>query len=188
MRTSGSLSIVGRMAFQRMRLVGAVFCTGAVALGCGGAESGDDGPPVTVPTDTSVQGIAAFLDGERYKQTGWQSETAEPRDSDPSHGEQVHLWMNETAITGQEDDPDNLPVDSMAVKELYAGGDRVGVAALLKTDEGSTSEAWLFFCHGPAGRCSHAEPEHPVDDPLYGRGLAVDCGFCHAGIITEFPR
>lgn len=197
---------MGRMALYRMMLAAA--CMGMLALGCGegdtndnksntgkgdgGAKDGGNGDDTTpvVPKDTSVEGFAAFLESEYYReQPAWRAETAEPRDVDSAHGVgQVRLWMNEIAIAGQEEDGENLPVDSMAVKELYAEGKRVGVAAMLKTEEGSGPGSWLFFCYGPATRCSHSQPEHPADDPLYAKGLDEDCGFCHSTVITGFPR
>lgn len=180
---------------------------GLLALGCGGGNTSDDnksntgnnngdggndggGNETSVPTDTSAKGIAAFIESESYKQApAWQAETDQPRDVDTAHGVgQARVWMNETAIAGQAEDPNNLPVDSMAVKELYEDGNLVGIAAMLKTNAAAGPGSWLFFCYGPATRCAHDKPEYTPDDPLYALGLDEGCGFCHSTIITSFPR
>ena len=166
-----------------LRVVLLAACVGPLAA-CGSDDATSD-PPI-VPTDLSVQGLAAFLEQERYQQTGWTPESAAPRPQENgSPHSTVRVWLNDVAVAGQAKDPENLPVDSMAVKELFEGDTLVGVASVLKTTEGEAPNTWLYYCYGPAGRCSTNDPEATKEDPIYGRGLDVSCGFCHAAIITS---
>ena len=179
--------IVRDMVPHRILLVAATCAVHLLACGSDdGSPDGSAGPERTVPTDTSASGLATFLDGGRYQESGWTPETDAPRPQESgSPHSTVRVWLNDVGIAGQAEDPENLPVDSMAVKELFEGDTLVGIAALLKTEEGSNPNAWVYYCYGPVGRCSTSDPEASKDDPIYGRGLNVSCGYCHSGIITS---
>lgn len=156
-------------------------------LGCSsgdGDEGGGTNSPTTHPTDTSAEGIAAFVDDGRYKGEGWTAETETPRSTDGSHGGQVRVWINEIAAAVPEGG-EEYPVNAMAVKELYAESELVGLAVILKTGEGTNPNDWLYYCYGPAGSCSNSEPEHRKETPLLSRGLEDSCGFCHSAILTR---
>jgi hypothetical protein len=161
---------------------------GTISSAGGGPATGDpdsEGRNLLVPAETTLEGVAAFLDAGNYKGPGWTPETPTPRDADGSHSQQVQVWMNAVATAGQAKDTEDLPVDSMAVKELYSDGQLTGIAAMVKTSEGTSSGAWVFYCYGPSGRCSNSDPEAPKESPIYGTGLNVSCGFCHSTIITR---
>lgn len=171
-----------------LRVVLVAACI-APLVACGSDDSSSTDTSL-VPTDLSAEGLTAFLEEERYRQTGWtpESEAPRPQESGSPHST-VRVWLNDVTVAAQAEDPENLPVDSMAVKELFEGDTLVGIATVLKTTEGESPNTWLYYCYGPAGRCSNNDPEATKEEPIYGRGLDVSCGYCHSGIITSLtPR
>lgn len=183
----GTLAIVAPMAFEKL-LRAACLCLIPTLGACGsedeGASSNSGGGSKNFPADTSVEGITAFLDAGHYRGEGWKAETETPRNADPAHGGQVRVWVNDV-VQPLPEEPAEYPVQSMAVKELYANGEQVGVAAILKTESGTNASSWLYYCYGPASRCSNSEPAHPKEDPLYSRGFDDSCGACHSAIFTR---
>jgi hypothetical protein len=181
------------------------------AGGTGGAPAIDaavtpdmppDGP-AGLPASPAQADVVAFLEAGRYKQTPWIAETAAPRPQSlrTSPHEQVRVWMNAPLVASLKGGRDgasdkdagvtNPPHDrgSMAVKELYdeAGTMLVGVATMYKADEGPSPNSWVYYCHGPEGRCLTGRASPPTA-PIYGRGTVVQCGFCHGGnIYTKAP-
>jgi hypothetical protein len=56
-----------------------------------------------------------------------------------------------------------------------------------KTEGGANANTWIYYCHGPEGRCLPSKPS-PPEAPVFGRGTSVSCGFCHGGLIyTKAP-
>lgn len=171
------------MVTLRTLLVAASCATHLLA--CSSSDEDPNTEP-TVPTDVSAEGIAAFLDEGRHRGSGWTPESEAPRaQEEGSPHSTVQVWLNDVALAGEVEDPDNLPADSMAVKELYEADTLVGIAAIIKTAEDGGPNDWLYYCYGPAGRCSNSDPEAPKEAPIYGTGLDVSCGFCHSDIITS---
>jgi hypothetical protein len=150
-----------------------------------------------LPAGPERADIAAFLAAGDYKKAPWVSETPAPREKEGSTSphEKVRVWMNPQLVMSLKGGRDAMmgrpPQDkgSMAVKELFdeAGANLLGVAAMYKPDEGGAANAWVYYCHGPDGRCRTNGPS-PMDAPVYGRGTGVSCGFCHGGLIyTKAP-
>lgn len=155
--------------------------TGGLAAGNGGAAAGNSGTSssLDVPTDTSADGIAAFLDAESYLSATWASnETAPvpPRDSSSPHGDEV-IWYNRVLRQSKADGHagyvgDTFGSGSMAVKELYTGTTRVGRAAILHADT-----KWILFCTATEpGRCFAGSSAGAVN---YATGIG-SCS-CHGG-------
>jgi hypothetical protein len=184
--------------------------SGGAAAGSGGSAGGGmdaampDLPPDApegLPAGPAAADIAAFLSAGGYKQAPWISETSAPRMrmGGTSVHEKVRVWMNPPLVTSLKAGRDGLkpmgatmanpPHDrgSMAVKELYdeAGATLLGVAAMYKIDEGTSDRSWVYFCHGPEGRCLNGKAS-PPEAPIHGRGTTVGCGFCHGGLI--YPK
>jgi hypothetical protein len=142
-------------------------------------------PPETdYPTDTSAEGITAFLAALDHRSATWASAMTAPTEPDPMalspHG-LVQIWYNKAlrvshaaGHTASSTDP-----NSMAVKELYTGTSVVGHAVMLRT----TDMKWLYYCTSTeANRCYSAAPANTA---VYQTGIA-NCG-CHGGgtLITE---
>jgi hypothetical protein len=187
---------------------------GGGGTGGGGGSPGDASSPpdrardvapatAATPASPSLADLAAFLEAGKYKEAPWIAETpaARERGSTTSPHEKVRVFMNpelvaslrggrdgfKDPVTGQNHLPHDL--GSMAVKELYdeAGTNVLGVAAMLKTEVGISLNSWVYFCHGPDGRCLVERPS-PKEAPVYGRGYGVACGFCHGGLVyTKAP-
>ncbi len=184
----------------------------AMSLGALGACSSDDeepsdggGPdPATFPTDTSAQGIAAFLDAETYKSAPWTTPDTEPRppaSSSPdvpstSPHKNVRVYRNPQvqasfeAGDGTLDGTSGEPLDqySMIVKEMFdESGTLLGKAVNLKVTEG---ERWTFFCYASVGAtCGTDTPANTEDDPYYGVGVDAGggCSACHGDGILSPP-
>jgi hypothetical protein len=159
------------------------------AGGTGGSTGGSGGGSAnnTVPSDLMQATWDAFMTNKSYTMNGWISETATPRDEDPTvpvHG-RVRVWFNPTAVTSQKAGNGAVgsttphSIDSMVVKELYEADTLVGHAAFLKLDATSGPGGWQYYCKGPADRCFDMSP---ADTVTFGKGTA-DCAFCHGGFI-----
>ena len=157
-----------------------------LVLGCAGDDGpkdGDTGPAGagSYPTDSSADGIAAYLASGAYREAPWISETDTPRErtSDVSPHGRVQVWGNDVLVASQQAGNGELggtphDVGSMAVKEMVDDADAlVGVAVMLKLDSD-----WVYYCEGPADRCGVTG-----STPVWGTGLDTECGFCHGGII-----
>ena len=134
------------------------------------------------PTDTSAEGIKAFLDALDYRSATWASGTTAPAEPDASsfspHG-LVQIWYNkalrQTHADGKEGSAS--PTGTMAVKELYTGATVVGHAAMLKTDT-----SWIYYCTASeAGRCYPAQ----MPGQIIYQTTITNCA-CHgAGTIAS---
>lgn len=137
------------------------------------------------PSDTSSNGLAAFVASDAYAASPWKSETAAPRAAATTaspHG-RVRVWLDPTAASAT---PYTVVAGAMAVKEMVDDTDQlVGHAVLLQN--GTAARDVLYWCVGPAGRCANGEPEHTAANPLYG-GSSTVCAGCHGGLIfTRLP-
>lgn len=139
--------------------------------------------PVTdFPTDTSAEGIAAFLDALDYRSATWASAMTAPELPDPSvsspHG-LVQIWYNKALRQSHAAGHDSAAdATSMTVKELYTGSTVVGHAAMLRLAD----PKWLYYCTSTeASRCYTGAPENTA---VYQTSIS-NCG-CHGGgtIIT----
>jgi hypothetical protein len=162
----------------------------AVVSACGGGDegNGDGDGDGALPTGESSASIQSFLDEEAYTGAGWTAETSEPRAASnvvSPHGS-VRVYLNGAAAASPRDNV--AQENASAVKELYDDADAlVGIAMIWQT--GTTSSDVLYYCFGPAGRCSTASPERTKADPILGFGVNVDCGSCHGGtIFTELAQ
>jgi hypothetical protein len=104
------------------------------------------------------------------------------RTSVSPHG-RVRVWLDRAAVRA---DGGALGPDAMAVKEMFDAADQlVGRAVILQP--GSAVRDVLYWCVGPAGRCSDTDPELTLANPLYG-GTTTSCAGCHGGVIfTTLP-
>jgi hypothetical protein len=193
-------------------LAGALFTALVAIAGCAaGANppSGNNTPDAAPDTATGLPAspermdIVAFLAAGDYKKAPWLAQTPAPREKEGSTSphDKVRVWMNPPLVDSLRGGRDGLkdtatsqthpPHDrwSMAVKELYdpTGATLQGLAAMYKTEAGDSSNSWVYYCHGPDGRCRTNGPS-PIEAPVYGRGTAVACGFCHGGLVfTKAP-
>jgi hypothetical protein len=151
--------------------------------GAGGGAGTGGTPPVTdAPTDTSVEGIEAFLAALDYRSATWASGTTGPRESDPAslspHG-LVQIWYNKALRQTHADGNEGYmaATSSMAVKELYTGSNVIGHAAMLKTDT-----SWIYYCTASeAYRCYPAQMPGQV---IYQTSI-TNCA-CHgAGTVAS---
>jgi hypothetical protein len=179
------------MIRPRALLVAAIVLT---LVGCGGnhskqpAPTAPSMPPVPVtdyPTDTSADGLAAFIAALDYQSDTWAPGTPEPRlpaqASLSPHG-LVQIWYNQALRQSWADGHAGTPSDphaagSMAVKELHTDAGVVGHASLVRTDTG-----WLFYCDATEpNRCYSGHQPGTVN---WGTSFS-NCS-CHAGgtIVT----
>ncbi len=154
--------------------------TGGAATG-GGTATGGSGT-TTFPADTSSAAILAFLDSEAYKSEPWIGDAA-PREAasvTSPHGTVRVFYNPEVAPSIGVADATFAP-SSMIVKELIDdAGTVVGKAVNLRaTSEGD----WTFYCYGPGDRCGAEPADSTKENPTYGQGIGVECGFCHGDTI-----
>ena len=178
--TGGSAGMAtGGMATGGMATGG--MATGGMATG-GASGSGTAGMAATkdAPTDTSSDGIAAFLAALDYRSATWAPNAAMPADSsDLSPHGLVQIWYNQalrqTHAAGKEGS--QSPAGTMAVKELYTGSSVVGHAVMLKTDT-----SWIYYC--TASEESRCYPGQMPGQVIYQTTIS-NCG-CHgAGTIAS---
>ncbi len=147
-----------------------------------------------LPSGSIEEFLADLLASDDYRKAPWLAETPGPRARSSvisPHGE-VRVFANDVlrdsiakgngvsadgdgGIAFSIDAPDHTP-GSIAVKEFYEDGAVIGKAALLKLP-GTTMDA-AYYCTGPTSRCGTAEPP-----PIFGEGINVGCGVCHAGFV-----
>jgi len=151
--------------------------------GC--SSDADEGDPNSHPSDISVGGVSAFLEGLSYQEELWEAETATPRDASTTvspHG-RVRVWRNAILVASQSDGNgqlDGTPHEdgSMAVKELFDEADAlVGRAAMLKI--GGDFTEWVYFCDGEEAQCGAPSSS----DPYYALGTGGPCAVCHGGVV-----
>jgi hypothetical protein len=149
----------------------------------GGQATGGAGqaPILDVPTDTSQDGIAAFIDATSYQSASWASTmsgpTSPPSGTTSPHGLE-HIFYNHTlrqshaeGHLGSFSDP--FAVGSMSVKEMYTGDTVIGHAALVRTDA-----SWLFYCQAAEDeRCFIGSKANVT---FYSTNPLGSCT-CHAG-------
>jgi hypothetical protein len=133
------------------------------------------------PADSSNAGIEAFLAAQTYRGSGWEAETATPREGTSLHG-RVRVFFNETLtasiVAGNGPLGNGMPhtQGSMVVKELYDASDAViGQAVMLRTDR------YVFYCKASAaGLCSSTSMPDVV---------ATNCA-CHTNgvVVTPWPQ
>lgn len=146
---------------------------GQAAAGTSGGASLD------YPTDTTVDGIKAFIDAGNYRSATWASSMNGPTDPPMGtlspHGLE-YIWYNHTLRQAHADQQTSV-MGSMAVKEIYSGSTVVGHAAMLRSDK-----SWIMFCTASeSDRCYAGAAAGAVS---YSTSVA-NCG-CHGGgtIVT----
>jgi FtsP/CotA-like multicopper oxidase with cupredoxin domain len=157
-------------------------------------EAGTSDVPRQLPPEGVEAYLAELLESKEYRNAPWLSETSRPRAPNSiisPHGD-VRVYANDVlrrsigkgnGVRADGDGGLQFSVEarahdpgSIAVKEFYEDGDVIGKAALMKL-EGSTFDA-AYYCTGPSSRCGTAEPP-----PVFGEGITLACGFCHAGFV-----
>ncbi len=161
-------------------------------------DAGAGAPVVAVPAQGIEAMLAELLASETYKLAPWVAETEAPRGEQSivsPHGD-VRVYANDVLLAslasgnGVEFEAGELVVSteapahdpgSIAVKELYEGGELIGKAALFKLEDEFDA---AYYCTGPADRCGTSDTP-----PVFGEGFAIGCGACHAGMVytTGFP-
>jgi hypothetical protein len=131
---------------------------GGAGMSSGGG-AGMSGAPVTdYPTDTSAEGITAFIDALDYRSATWASSMTAPQP--PSAGSPhglVQLWYNKALRQSHAAGHETSTTDptSMVVKELYTDSAVVGHAAMLRTAD----PKWIYYCTSTeANRCYMGAP------------------------------
>lgn len=148
--------------------------------------NGDD--PAVVPPITGMADMTAWLNAGHYKM--WNCETAAHAAIPISpHGMQ-RICTND--ILSSHDTPDEYPVDSSAVKELYDanGANIVGYAVYRHIKAGTTGDTWYWYEVVPADSMAPHDANGIVADGLGDSGPAKDiCVGCHmaAGIDADHP-
>jgi hypothetical protein len=161
------------------------------------ADAGPRAPAGRAPADLTAEGISAFLKAGEHTKGSWISETPASRERSTSvspHGD-VRVWMNDLMVAslraGKSNNVGAPPAErfSMVVKELHDADSKalVGRAVMLKADEGTAGASWIYYCYGPAGRCFGAAADRTIDNPYFGRGMALSCGGCHGGLVFTKP-
>lgn len=151
--------------------------------GSGGTtSSGGTGPdPNEMPSDTSAEGIAAFLEAGTYQSSPWVGDPA-PRGTDNVvnvHGAQMRVFFNSAAVAAVTND--TSAAGTMVVKELYEAGAVVGHAVSIKTGSGNTANDWLHYCNAPVGSTA-CTGESVNTMPIYAVGVEAACGYCHGQV------
>ncbi len=159
-----------------------------MACGSDGDDSGTE-PTGAWPADSSLQGIADYVNAGKHREAPWIAETAAPRDENTqvSPHDRVRVWANDVLVDSQKAGNGQVngsahPTGAMTVKELYDSADTlVGYAVMLKI--AGDAEEWAYYCDGSEAQCGATMPSNP----LWGVGLDTDCGFCHGGLVfNEF--
>ena len=179
--TGGSAGTSGASA----GMPGGGTSSGSSGMASGGMASGGMAGTAAskdAPTDTSVQGIEAFLNALDYRSATWAPNAAMPVEPDPSalspHG-LVQIWYNKTLRQAHADGKANSasPTNTMVVKELYTGTAVVGHAALLRTDT-----SWIYYC--TASEASRCYPAQMPGQVIYQTSI-TNCA-CHgAGTVVS---
>ena len=163
--------------------------SGGATSGAGGSDAGTGGSsagaaPTDSPSDTSAEGIAAFLEAASYKGEAWVADVDSPRATDNDVHGMVRVWFNRTLRQSKADGETTPDIGSMVVKELYgASTSPVGHAVLLRTSATQTT----YYCESSeAGLCYSA---HPAGMNIYGTSASATNCACHGGgtIITPVP-
>jgi hypothetical protein len=155
---------------------------GGAGLATGGMPgTAGQAPTLDYPTDTTAEGIQAFIDAASYRSATWASGMTAPEDPPAGtlspHGHE-YIWYNHAlrlsnseGRTGSSSEP-----GSMAVKEIYTGQTVVGHAAMLRADN-----HWIMFCvSSESDRCFAGSTANTVTDTT----AITNCG-CHgAGTIV----
>ena len=161
---------------------------GSAGQATGGMPSSAGQPPtLDYPTDTTAEGIQAFIDAANYRSATWASGMTAPEDPPMGtlspHGHE-YIWYNHTLRQSNSEGHTGTSstTGSMVVKEIYTGGSVVGHAAMLRTDR-----SWILFCiSSESDRCYSGAPANMV---TYTTSI-TNCG-CHGGgsIVTaaEMP-
>lgn len=159
----------------------------ALLLACASASEEDSaaGPEGSYPSDTSAEGIAAFVQAGAWSQAPWVAESEAPREASSvssPHG-RVQVFFNDLVMASAQagegiDGTTPFDAGSMVVKVLHAEDDSVlGHAAMLKLDGGFAE--WVYWCEGPGARCG-ADGDQ---ESTWGIGLDTSCGACHGGNV-----
>ncbi|HEY3497102.1 MAG TPA: hypothetical protein VGK73_20530 [Polyangiaceae bacterium] len=177
--TSGSAGSGGSSAGSGGSSAG----SGGSAAGAGGSSAGSAGSGATdSPSDTTAEGIAAFLAAGSYKGSDWVSDVDAPRASDGNSHGMVRVWFNRTVRQSKADGDSPVDAGSMVVKELYGTGSSVvGHAVLLRS--GQT----IYYCESnEAGLCYSG---HQAGMGIYGTSATGTNCACHGNgtIITPVP-
>lgn len=144
--------------------------------------SAGQAPTLDYPTDTTAEGIQAFIDAASYRTATWASGMKAPEDPPMDtlspHGHE-YIWYNHALRQSNSEGHTGTSsaTGSMAVKEIYTGESVVGHAAMLRTDT-----KWIMFClSSESDRCFAGAPANTV---TYTSSI-TNCG-CHGGgtIIT----
>lgn len=159
--------------------------SGGSASGGNSATGGGSADP-TIPSDTSENGLKAFLDGKTYQAAPWVFDAAIRAGSVAGnpHGK-VRVYFNPTAVASKDagNGPFAMPaaehtVGSTVVKELYDASDAlIGRALEVKTGAGMRGTAWTYYCDGDGAACG---ADSGATLPIYGPGEST-CEFCHGG-------
>jgi hypothetical protein len=151
---------------------------GSAGTGTGAGTGGTSSTETDYPTDTSAEGIKAFLDALDHRSATWASGMTAPTTPEPDalspHG-LVQIWYNKALRVSNAAGHSASSTDpnSMAVKELYTGTNVVGHAVMLRTAD----PKWIYYCTSTeASRCYSGSPENTA---IYQTGIA-NCG-CHGG-------
>ncbi|HEU5076264.1 MAG TPA: hypothetical protein VFU02_18855, partial [Polyangiaceae bacterium] len=122
----------------------------------------------SVPADSSAAAIAAFLEAEGYKESGWVSvhDAPVPPSVGTPHGT-VRVYMSPALVAFRQSNPDLLEEPAvpgaMAVKEMYDGETIVGKAVTFYP-----ADEVFYFCYGPDGRCASGRAATTIDAPEWG--------------------
>lgn len=165
--------------------------TSGTSVTTSSSSSSTTGGASHLPADGSAASIAAFLEAEGYKDTGWvpASDGPVPEDVGSPHGT-VRVYLSPELVAFRQANPDPLvaPVAAgvMAVKEFYDASTVVGKAVIFYpgTDV-------VYHCYGPQGRCASTIDETTLDTAVWGDEEADavgQCNLCHGGnVFTELP-
>jgi hypothetical protein len=158
---------------------------GQAGTSAGTAGSGGSGATLDYPTDTSQDGMKAFIDAMNYRSATWASGMSAPTDPPMGtlspHGHE-YIWYNHALRQSKADGHagtvnDPFGVNSMAVKEIYTGSTVVGHAAMLRSEKG-----WIMFC--TASESDRCYAGYMAGNIAYSMSI-TNCG-CHGGgtIVT----
>jgi hypothetical protein len=159
--------------------------TGQAGTSAGSAGTSGAGASLDYPSDTSQDGIKAFIDAMNYRSASWASGMSGPTDPPMGtlspHGHE-YIWYNHALRQSKADGhagtvTDPFGVNSMAVKEIYTGSTVIGHAAMLRTDKN-----WTMFC--TASESDRCYAGYVAGNIAYSTGIG-NCG-CHGGgtIVT----
>jgi hypothetical protein len=149
---------------------------GGAGSGTGGAATGGGGGgAIDYPTDTTQEGIVAFLAAESYKSAPWRAEAMPGNDAALPHLA-TNRFFNGTIIAskaaGNRTPTTQHTAGSMSVKEILDGTTVVGKAAMLRT----SAMQWIYYCTATVGsRCGMGVADGAT---YYGTGANPACA-CH---------